>query len=78
MPGSHKPLLIQKLLAKPYIGYFISLFTNRMAFHRNFKRIFGVVPSTSDLDEFWLILNVNNGFFFIYYYIIFIIIFVYF
>ena len=61
-PETHHALLIQKLLMSP-IGSLISTFFNREKLGKNFKRIFGTKtqPTEKELDEFWELMNFNNG-----------------
>lgn len=59
---SYRPLLIQKLLMSP-IGGIIGRFFTRKKLGRNFKKIFGpdTQPTEKELDEFWDIINYNEG-----------------
>ncbi len=61
-PEVHSPLLIQKLLSSP-VGGLLSLGLGRRTFERNLTRLFapGNPPSAQDLEDFWHLLNYNNG-----------------
>lgn len=61
-PETHHALLIQKLLMSPF-GSFIGRFLNRKKLKSNFNKIFGpnTQPTESELDEFWNLINYNNG-----------------
>jgi len=61
-PETHHALLVQKLLMSP-IGGLIGLFFNRKKLGQNFKKIFGpkTQPTEKELDEFWELMNHNNG-----------------
>lgn len=61
-PETHHALLIQKLLMSP-LGSFIGRFLNRKKLKSNFNKIFGpnTQPTESELDEFWNLINYNNG-----------------
>ena len=59
---THQPLLIQKLLMSA-VGSIFAKFFNRKTLAKNFKRIFGpnTQPTEKELDEFWSLINVNDG-----------------
>ncbi len=61
-PEAHSPLLIQKLLMSP-IGRIVARFFSRKKLGNNFKKIFGrkTQPTEEELDEFWDLMNYNNG-----------------
>lgn len=61
-PESHRPRLIQKLLASP-IGPVVGRLMNRRGFGRSFSSIFGseTQPSSTELDEFWSLIETNHG-----------------
>ena len=60
IPGVHKPLLVQKLLASP-IGFILGIFTSRFSFGNRFSSIFGQKPTPTELDEHWNIILYNSG-----------------
>jgi len=60
IPGVHRPVFIQKVLASP-IGFIITRFTNRRIFGNRFSGVFGVKPSKQELDEYWSIIVHNSG-----------------
>ncbi len=59
---THQPLFIQKLLMSA-VGSIFAKFFNRKTLAKNFKRIFGpnTQPTEKELDEFWSLINVNDG-----------------
>jgi len=59
---THQPLLIQKLLMSP-LGSIIAKRFTREKLGKNFKKIFGpnTQPSEKELDEFWELINTNDG-----------------
>lgn len=61
-PETHKPVLMQQLLASP-VGPLISRFFNRGALARSFRKIFGekTPPSQEELDGFWSLIAHDNG-----------------
>lgn len=61
-PESHRPRLIQKLLASP-IGPLVGRLMNRRGFGRSFSSIFGRLsqPNSEELDEFWSLIETNHG-----------------
>jgi pimeloyl-ACP methyl ester carboxylesterase len=61
-PEAHNPRLIQKLLISP-IGKYLSFFMNKNTLKRNFNQIFGkwTKPSDQEIDEFWDLIQYNNG-----------------
>lgn len=61
-PGSHQPLLIQKLLMSP-IGILLTPFLNKQKLRKSFHRIFGkeTQPSKQEIDEFYSLITHNNG-----------------
>ena len=60
---THRPRPIQQLLLKPIIGSLITLFYTRKTFGKQFSEIFGAgtQASESELDDFWALIDKNNG-----------------
>lgn len=61
-PEAHRPLLTQKLLASA-AGPLLARLTSRRTFAMSMTRIFGrdTPPSPALLDDFWALLQVNDG-----------------
>ena len=61
-PETHRPRLIQRLLAGPF-GPLVGRLTSRRAFARSLTAIFGpqTPPSSSELDAFWTLLAQDGG-----------------
>ncbi|MGC8119522.1 alpha/beta fold hydrolase [Marinobacter sp. VGCF2001] len=61
-PEVHQPLFIQKIL-RSRLGGLIGRGLSRPAFERSFRRLFGSrnPPDRQDMDDFWHLLNYNNG-----------------
>lgn len=61
-PETHRALLTQKLLLSP-IGGLLNSFTGFRKFCHNFSSVFGAdtQPSEQDLQNFWWLINFNNG-----------------
>lgn len=61
-PETHQALLIQKLLLSP-LGPLINRLTNKSRFDQSFSSVFGpdTQPSPEELQQFWDIINYNNG-----------------
>jgi pimeloyl-ACP methyl ester carboxylesterase len=61
-PETHRALLTQKLLLSP-IGSLLNSFTGFRKFCRNFSSVFGEAskPSQQQLQDFWWLINFNNG-----------------
>ena len=61
-PEVHHPLFIQKILRSP-LGGVIGRGLSRSLFERNFRRLFGPrnPPDRQDMNDFWHLLNYNNG-----------------
>ena len=61
-PETHRPALVQKLLLSP-LGWMIGRAFGRNALSDSFRQIFGpdTRPSESALDDFWSLLNCNDG-----------------
>ena len=59
---THRALLTQKLLLSP-LGKFLNRLTGYSKFSKNFSSVFGPQskPSEQDLENFWWLINVNNG-----------------
>ncbi len=59
---THRALLTQKLLLSP-LGKFLNRLTGYSKFSKNFSWVFGPQskPSEQDLENFWWLINVNNG-----------------
>ncbi len=61
-PETHRPALVQKLLLSP-LGWMIGRAFGRNALSNSFSQIFGpnTRPSESALDDFWSLINGNEG-----------------
>tara|TARA_B110000503_G_scaffold64840_1_gene102068 strand:- start:1482 stop:2399 length:918 start_codon:yes stop_codon:yes gene_type:complete len=61
-PETHRALLTQKLLLSP-IGKWLNLLTGFKRFSGNFSSVFGpeTKPTEDKLEQFWAIINHNNG-----------------
>ena len=61
-PETHRALLTQKLLLSP-IGSLLNRLTSYGKFRRNFSSVFGeqTKPSEQELQDFWTLINVNDG-----------------
>ena len=61
-PETHRALLSQKLLLSP-LGKYLNYLTGFSKFSANFSSVFGPdsKPTKIDLENFWLIINFNNG-----------------
>ncbi|WLH67646.1 alpha/beta fold hydrolase [Pseudomonas sp. FP2309] len=61
-PETHRPALVQKLLLSP-LGWMIGRAFGRSALADSFAQIFGpdTRPSESALDDFWSLINCNDG-----------------
>lgn len=60
-PGIHKPRPIQWLLMTP-LGKFLTPFYTKWMLTKTFNKIFGKVkPIKEEMDEFWYLLNYNQG-----------------
>lgn len=61
-PETHKALLIQKILLSP-LGKWVNRHTGFKQFSASFSRVFGESskPSQTELEEFWELINFNNG-----------------
>ena len=61
-PETHRPALVQKLLLSP-LGWMIGRAFGRNALADSFSQIFGpdTRPSESALDDFWSLINCNDG-----------------
>ncbi|WP_148864643.1 alpha/beta fold hydrolase [Marinobacter fonticola] len=61
-PEVHQPILIQRLLAGP-LGGLVSRGLTRRVFDHNFAKLFAPAskPSAAELDNFWQLLDYNNG-----------------
>ena len=59
---THRALLTQKLLLSP-LGKFLNRLTGYSKFSKNFSSVFGPQskPLEQDLENFWWLINVNNG-----------------
>ncbi|ANM30684.1 alpha/beta hydrolase [Acidobacteria bacterium Mor1] len=62
IPGSHRPLLVQKLLMSP-VGFLIGRLVNKGTLRRSFDDIFGADtrPTEQELDDFWALIEYNGG-----------------
>lgn len=61
-PETHRALVTQRLLLSP-LGPFINALAGRRQFDRAMTRVFGAntPPSASELDNFWALIQHNNG-----------------
>jgi len=61
-PETHRALLTQKLLLSP-IGWLVNKLSSFKQFRRNFSSVFGPhsKPSEQELEQFWWLININNG-----------------
>ena len=61
-PETHRPRLVQKLLASP-IGGFVAKMMSERSFRKSFCAIFGrdTQPSAQMLDEFWQLIRHQDG-----------------
>jgi pimeloyl-ACP methyl ester carboxylesterase len=61
-PETHRALLTQKLLLSP-LGSYLNALTGFAKFGRNFSSVFGLQtkPSNQELEDFWWLINVNDG-----------------
>lgn len=61
-PETHQTLLIQKLLNSP-VGPLINAVAGFKSFTRSFSHVFGknTKPNKTELNEFWEVINYNNG-----------------
>jgi pimeloyl-ACP methyl ester carboxylesterase len=59
-PESHRPRLIQRLLASP-IGPFVAKLSNEKTFAKTFTSLFVKPPSRDELHSFWLLASKNHG-----------------
>jgi pimeloyl-ACP methyl ester carboxylesterase len=61
-PETHRPRLIQRLLASP-IGGLIAKMMREASFRKSFSAVFGkdTQPSARELDEFWQLIRHENG-----------------
>ncbi|QTT90860.1 alpha/beta fold hydrolase [Pseudomonas chlororaphis] len=61
-PETHRPVLTQKLLLSP-LGWMLGRVFSREGLAKSFTQIFGpqTRPSESALDDFWSLVEANNG-----------------
>lgn len=61
-PETHRALLTQRLLLSP-LGPLLNVLAGRRQFDRAMTRVFGPYspPSTDELDNFWALIQHNNG-----------------
>lgn len=61
-PGVHKPRPIQKILMSP-VGRYLTPFLGKSNLMRTFRRIFGphTQPTELDMDQFWSLIDHNDG-----------------
>ncbi len=60
LPETHRPRLIQRLLASP-LGPLIAKLTNERTFAKTFAAVFAKPPSIAELHSFWLLASKNHG-----------------
>ena len=61
-PETHRPRLVQRLLASP-AGYIISSLLSYRRFSRSFKAVFGAdtQPNEAELGSFWRLITLQGG-----------------
>jgi pimeloyl-ACP methyl ester carboxylesterase len=61
-PETHRPRVIQKLLASP-LGSLVGRFINRRSFGRSMTALFGPghAPTARELDAFWTLVTAEDG-----------------
>ena len=60
-PEMHRAVLTQKILHSP-IGFLFNKALNKASLRKNFDKVFGVVKATDqEIDEFYDVMNYNNG-----------------
>lgn len=61
-PETHRKLLVQKLLLSP-LGWLVGRMFSRKHLVKSFTQIFGpdTRPSESELDDFWSLIEINQG-----------------
>jgi pimeloyl-ACP methyl ester carboxylesterase len=61
-PETHRKLLVQKLLLSP-LGWLVGRMFSREHLVKSFAKIFGpdTRPSESELDDFWSLIETNQG-----------------
>ena len=61
-PETHRALLTQKLLLSSF-GKFLNRLTGFTKFSKNFSSVFGpqTKPSNQELENFWWLININDG-----------------
>jgi pimeloyl-ACP methyl ester carboxylesterase len=62
-PAMHRPLRIQRWLAKPVLGPLVNLFVNEQTFRRNFSKIFSRrhPVSETEMAEHWKAITRREG-----------------
>jgi len=61
-PETHRPRLIQRVLASP-LGFVVARLTNERSFRRSFSAIFGdgTKPTSEELHEMWQLIEHDGG-----------------
>jgi pimeloyl-ACP methyl ester carboxylesterase len=59
-PETHRPRLIQRILASP-LGPIVAMLTNERAFARSFTPLFVTPPAREELHSFWLLASKHGG-----------------
>lgn len=61
-PESYKPRIIQKLLLGP-LGPIVARLSSKSRLRKTFHEIFGpnTLPTEQEIDDFWYLMNYNNG-----------------
>lgn len=59
-PETHRPRLIQRLLASP-LGPLVARLSNERMFARSFSALFVTPPSRDELHAFWTLASKNDG-----------------
>ncbi len=59
-PETHRPRLIQRLLASP-LGPLIARVTTERSFHKSFASVFARPPSRDELHAFWVLASQHDG-----------------
>ncbi len=60
LPETHRPRLIQRLLASP-IGPLVAKLSNERTFAKTFAALFAKPPSAEEIHSFWLLASKNDG-----------------
>jgi pimeloyl-ACP methyl ester carboxylesterase len=62
IPGMHRPLLMQWLLADPWVGPLLNkIAIGEFTFKRSFAAVFGVKPTATELHTYWTFVRHKQG-----------------